>query len=1092
MLTYSSNNSNSWCGKGWDLNLGCISIKGNRGGIPRYTSSDKLVFEVSGNSMELVKVQEYTDYWTYRAKIEGMFWVFKRYVDGSKKWLAIDPSGTQYFFGESINSRIDGKIWSMYVTYKWYLSKVVDVSGNYYKITYFVDPYASIGCRYPQYIDYTYDYDNKNNNCRVEFELTERTYVDFTAMGVSEQSDYSYPWYYALRYLLTKIKIYANNIRQKEYTLHYTRSTGSPCDLLTELKEWDRNGSLGGNCMPPNIFEYTKDDLMQFQTIENNNLFQQPPLGYYNPLYTRPEKGNDIQVGDFNGDGISDFVCLAFDNDEYTYTTTSAWGGIVRTYNVYTASCTLQVHLGDGMGNFSPMPQMTSEYCDTSQFTSWNIQPDMYVCNINEDNKSDIVLRVWDNEFDYNGYKKIKPMIGNGDGTFQECTTLPAYSFYCPVIVTDINSDNIADILERNMANLCNWDVNIGHGDGTFITAASQSTSCPSRMLVDLNNDGLVDNFYYDGGWNQYLNLGDGYSYSFEWDALSCFMEGNTNAMIMGDFNGDGRLDIGGNVNSSWIIKCGLGYLFQPTPGYMNRYQDTANNLGNFGGGNSKKMKTGDFNGDGVTDLAAWDAAANGGNGGWDIRIRSQSADAKGDLLHKVFSSTGGSIKVTYAVQKASAAVPLPITFVKQVVVDDRTFVADGGVHQLINNYSYADAAYDFLQREFRGFGRCEVLTTVGSVVNKTKTWFRQEKEFQGKAYKTEVWDGGQCFLSQSKFGWQSKMIESAIYPYLARVDNLITYSKGSTQQAFKRVATEYEYDDYGNTIKIANLGVVDYVTGNNISGDEVYKISKYSYNTDLWIVNKPYETTVCRDIDGTQIISGQRFRYDGSTLEGDEWQGAPTKGLVKRIEYYDDQVDDPAQRWDNIIDHCSYDNFGNAITTTDALGRVTVFNRDPSGIFITSIVNVKGHRDSTEYYGVNNVNQDKGLFGQVKRKVDINNSIPVTVSYIYDGFGRLLKTWGDDDSETSPSKKYDYISFGYPTAQYYYEETKVNNNTKRWTRTHFDGLGRTLQVQVGANVSGVEQPVIMTTYLYDATGNNWKTTLPFNGTVADYYMPAS
>jgi len=156
--------------------------------------------------------------------------------------------------------------------------------------------------------------------------------------------------------------------------------------------------------------------------------------------------------------------------------------------------------------------------------------------------------------------------LGNGDGSFQlpNCTAVSppmAGEMESPsgLIAADFNGDGKLDLALSNGSDGTNTvSVFLGNGDGTlqapqsFPAGPSGRSQDPGRLSVgDFNGDGKLDLAVADtdedgqGYIPILLGNGDG---TFQ-DAIEYSLSFPTQSLAVGDFNGDGKLDL---VLSQW------------------------------------------------------------------------------------------------------------------------------------------------------------------------------------------------------------------------------------------------------------------------------------------------------------------------------------------------------------------------------------------------------------------------------------------------------------------------------------------------------------------------------------------------------------
>ena len=231
-------------------------------------------------------------------------------------------------------------------------------------------------------------------------------------------------------------------------------------------------------------------------------------------------------------------------------------------------------------------------------FTKTDYVGDLYpyspaVGDFNGDGKLDLVVA-------NNAGGDVSVFLGNGDGTFQAARNYPAGSYPIFVTVGDFNGDGELDLAVANGYGGVN--VLMGNGDGTFRAPVNYQvgthnfTTSISITVGDFNGDGKLDlavaDFYgiYGGNGNLAVLLGNGDG-TFQAPAFYA-AGGNPHSVAVGDFNGDGKLDLAVANQSNVSILLGNGDgTFQAAQEYT-------------AGAGPVSVAVADFNGDGKEDLA--------------------------------------------------------------------------------------------------------------------------------------------------------------------------------------------------------------------------------------------------------------------------------------------------------------------------------------------------------------------------------------------------------------------------------------------------------------------------------------------------------
>ncbi len=284
-----------------------------------------------------------------------------------------------------------------------------------------------------------------------------------------------------------------------------------------------------------------------------------------------------ITAGDFNQDGKPDLAVAGGDAGLY-------------------------IMLGNGDGTFTPTPG-SPESMPSPPFNDFTAPPTPYIGpmtlgDFTHSGHPGLAAA----EFDTEG---VVILLGNGNGTFDPSSAVfaNANGFYTSgVEAADFNADGNLDLAMVNSPNGQLALVALGYGSGAFSKAGALYTpGFPAGVAVgDFNGDGKLDVAVVGGGSTKYpdsgvaISLGNGDGTFTQANGSPISLGQNLSAIVVADFNGDGKLDIAVTDAGANAVRILLG-----------------NGDGTFQspitisvGSNPQAIAVGDFNNDGKLDLA--------------------------------------------------------------------------------------------------------------------------------------------------------------------------------------------------------------------------------------------------------------------------------------------------------------------------------------------------------------------------------------------------------------------------------------------------------------------------------------------------------
>jgi len=844
-IEYSSQGGNGLLGLGWSLSgLPSISRCGRtlaQDGVSSgvgFGIDDKFCME--GQRLVAVNGAYGADGTEYRTEVETFSKIIAHGSGSGPDWFEVHTkSGQVLEFGHSVDSSIKpaGRAGSLI----WALSKTSDTKGNYFTVSYNVD--TTNGQYWPTRIDYT-----GNSVASVapynSVQFVYATRPDSVLM-------YQQGGQNKTTVRMTNVKTYSGSTLVTDYRLAYQQSPSSSRSELISVTACGADGT----CLPASTFQWASGGGSP-SWVHGGGA---NPNGW-NFGAPGPANGYFTVSGDFNGDGKADFVEVAsgthyvlLSNGNGTFTGSGPLqnpNGWVfsdppnKQYSILSGDfngdgktdfallCDLYYYVFQSNGNGTFLGLGGFRYSGASNFG--NPPHALYTPfsgDFNGDGRTDIAFVNGTNYWTF---------LSNGDGTFAESGAANPngwnFGSSVPVQVTsngvNMNTTSTTSSYvtfsgdfdgdgKTDLALICDkyYYVMLSNGDGTFrgvsgaYAGGSNFENPPSAKYAifvgDLNGDGKTD-FTLVGGANywSFLSKGDG---TFTENGTT-----NPNGWVFnlppalatvtftGDFNGDGRTDLAfaGNTHYYFFMSNGDGTFSGAAGGLY---------TGGAAFGDPPTISylpiPGDFNGDGITDLAM-----QGGTWTW-------VETATGSLADVVTSVTGGlgaTIAITYEplthssvyTKGGNASYPEQDLQGPMYVVS-RVDTANGIGGSYSSTYNYSSAKMNMRGRGFLGFMQTQVKDLQTGIVDTTN--YAKDFPYIGLVSSTARTLGSQT-LGQSTNTFQFRNASGVAVvnatsvtsaPYKVSLAQNVSSGADLDGSALPAVTTSNQYDAYLNATQV-------------------------------------------------------------------------------------------------------------------------------------------------------------------------------------------------------------------------------------------------------------------------------------------------
>ncbi|KQC08704.1 MAG: hypothetical protein APR62_04140, partial [Smithella sp. SDB] len=701
--------------------------------------------------------------------------------------------------------------------------------------------------------------------------------------------------------------------------------------------------------------------------------------------------------------------------------------------------------------------------------------------------------------------------LNNGDGTFTENSVSDSHNFSGSKFLSgDFNGDGLMDYLLYRYSD-GSLRIYLSNGNGTFEPVIEHNPNVNYNdfelYLGDYNGDGKTDYMWFNWIFNNkavFLSNGDGTFEEVPYAGDDQTYGINDYKFTTGDFNGDGKIDymwLHLNGNTYVYLSNGDGTFSDRIDGtiigYFNPFQTF--------------FKTGDFNGDGKSDIA---------------------------LLSDTSGPTGNNV----------CPGPMDIYYPKSIITKkyhvligrgDGTFIPDGDGVEIYHpepfcrNFAEINFADSVFTDDFNGDGIQDVLFRFKKEDEGNNshaiTVFTNNFNIDNLLYNLISITNGMSGTTSFTYGYSYEHANTFL-PFVFPVVKSVTVDDGLGTST--SIIT-YDYYDglYDYTAReFRGFGKVSAVNPDNVTTttwynqDEFLKGRAYkstqldssatllSQTLSTWetvTLNPPYNNarfatltqTRTESYDGQTVFTQKNYTYDdtnGNVLTetssgtgaedlittteyanvgtgADAWLWSPTKitgsgsvsGKMREtyFTYYEDGKGN-LQYEDKWLDGgtnprvtYTYDNYGNRKTTTDPKG-IQASSIDYDTATNTYPVKVTAAQTGTVTHVVENLAINYAI-GKATSTKDENGNI---TSSTYDAFGRMHQVNTPDGGQVT----YEYHTDVFPQPQYVKviaREDSSGNTINSYT--YYDGLGR----QIAKLGFGENGKTIVTRTFYDPMG---------------------
>lgn len=1038
-IVYNSSQKYGLFGYGFDLSgLSIINrtpsnrFNDGKAGVVNFTESDH--FSLDGSRMMLVgSNSSYYEYRTENNSFSQILAYGKR--ENPDSFIVKTKSGLIYKY-ESNSALLNKRnyVSSLF----WMVTMVTDTKGNYYTVTYEGNQDVDDNTIYPVRIDYT-----GNEKARLSPYASVR--FSYTIQKALPLATYISGKIVYRNQNICRIDVYNGETCERSFLIDYKRlCRRTSFFVISKITEVSKIAEVASDSIAknPTVFEWDTADALDFTKSESQ---------------TSLIKNSLVAVGDYNGDGKSDFVAIPKNNNagwsRKEWRLFLSQGDSLSFHNsgrLYFDDEISSIVSGDFNGDGHDDLAVLSHFNDYfttrfyySQTTGEHVtfeksERDYYVASPysiqvvdhNGDGKADLIAY-------FPISKGYQILISTGNGwQYSQSRQFPVGFDYLEFM--DANGDGLTDVL------LCNEQGNrllTSNGNGTLTemslghSLGTNYTTCQGDFNGDGKTDILVTDYTYAlSKWLLFLSEGNG---KFGVDNSIIIKCNNSYQLFACDINGDGFDDLyalekeasnGELAKLRVFINDGTGQFEEK--GNID-YSYPANNC---------HVYLGDFNGDGRTDFLTtsdWDHSS---RDGFQLFL---TPTQNSNLLSKITDGMGNTTAISYknltdsTVHQRGTTSSYPLTSFSPawpVVYQVATPNGIGGTD--VTTYSYKNALLHRDGRGVLGFESVETRNETTKTVTTTQYEINTYKYVLNPSHTTTMVNGRLVSESFVYSGYQD--YGHGVYTFMpdSTIENAYEYNTG---ELVSRVRTSYEYDrQYGHPTKVVS-------TNGNVTTTTV---NTYTNDTQRWYISRLKESTVTKSSPLGSTVRHAKFDYESESglLSAEYTEPGSVLGYKKAYEH---------------------DAFGNILKSTTTPNNTSYASRsqltdyDEKGRFIVKETNSLGH-------AVNHtINKRNSL---VEKSKDTNG---IETTFGYDAFGRQTST-SNPIANTSTTMKWCVGVDDAPSNALYYTSTMATGEPD--VLEFFDSLGRTIRT-VTTNANNQK---IYTDVVYDAKGQVEKTSEPY------------